>query len=253
MHTACPNSELLPIVWAVVKANITDQGRPFETEFSTWWSNEHVPEYVARPGFISGRRLRLVDDASRATTTEHEYLAVYEVESAATFNAALAAGPAWGPWHLDIDRYVSDWERTYYRLLSVHEVDDAPGRTWAIVKADFAGGTAERENEFNEWYTNKHVPELCAHPGFHRAWRLMVTPDGNDLGPRRQQYWGVYEVDSPDHFKAARARRVESGIPPWDGLWADDLDNVEMSHYELIYSVDHQKALGEAEPQDLAR
>jgi hypothetical protein len=229
--------------WAVVKANITDAGRSREAEFSDWWSQEHVPEYVARDGFFSGRRLHLVGAPEAGSPETHEYLAIYEVETVAAFNDALADGPPWGPWHADIDSYVCDWERTYYRLTSLHEVDDQPGDHLVIVKADFTEDSAEREAEFNDWYDNKHVPELCAHPGFHRAWRLVVEPDDNDLGPRRQRFWAVWEVDTPEHFSGARAKRVEQGIVPWDGLWGDSLANIEMTPYELIYAVDHAEAL----------
>jgi hypothetical protein len=197
-----------------------------------------MPEYVARAGFVSGRRLHLAGAAA-----SHEHLAVYEVESIAAFNEALAAGPPWGPWHAEIDRYVCDWERTYYRLLSLYEVDDRPGDHWVIVKVDFTEDSPRREAEFNDWYAGKHVPELCAHPGFHRAWRLVVEPDENDLGPRRQRYWAVWEVDAPEDFTNARARRAADGIPPWDGLWGQSLENVEMPSYELIDAVDHATAV----------
>jgi hypothetical protein len=249
MHTLRPDhgQSTTQGFWSVVKANITPEGRGVEAKFSEWWSEEHVPEYVARPGFSSGRLLTQANDAAPGGEGEHEYLAVYVVDTVATFNAALSAGPPWGAWQADIDRYLCDWERTYYRHLSVHEVSSSSGAHLAIVKVDFAGTDTGREAEFNDWYGNKHVPELCAHPGFHRAWRLEVEPDENDLGPRRQRYWAVYEVDTPADFKQARATRAESGIPAWDGLWADDLVNVEMSHYRLLSTVEHAEAVAKTE------
>jgi hypothetical protein len=243
MQTQSPHNGQSTRFWAAVKANITEEGRPSESAFSDWWSEEHVPLFTARDGFISGRRLRLADESAKDGSAEHKYLAIYEVDSIAAFNSALDAGPPWGPWHDEIDRYVCDWERTYYRVLSLHEVSGGSGQHFAIVKLDFAEEAASREAEFNDWYTNKHVPELCAHPGFHRAWRLSVAEDANDLGPRRQHYWAVYEVDSPSDFVRARANRVESGIQPWDGLWGPELLNIQMDHYEVIYAIGHKDAL----------
>ena len=228
--------------WAVVRANITEEGQPSEAAFSDWWSKEHVPEYTAKRGFLSGRRLSVVADHQIQGSAEHKYLAIYEVDSVEAFNNALSDGPPWGPWHAEIDRLVCHWERTFYRVLSLYEVDDRAGDYFAIVKLDFAESAASREIEFNEWYTNKHVPELCAFPGFHRAWRLSVEEDGNDLGPRRQHYWAVYEVDTPGHFVEARASRAASGIKPWDGLWGPELLNVQMDHYKVISSIDHASA-----------
>jgi hypothetical protein len=234
-----------------VKANITEEGRAFESAFSEWWSEEHVPEYTAMHGFHSGRRLRAWVDEGQQEAPEHKYLAVYDVQSLKAFNDALAAGPPWGPWHANIDRYVCDWERTYYRVLSLHEVDGNPGRFWSIVKLDFVDPSPARESEFNDWYTKIHVPELCFHPGFHRAWRLRVEADQNDLGNRRQRYWAVYEVDSPTDLQNARKKRVERGIKPWNGLWTTELQNVQVAQYELIYSVDHAPAIRKVEQRSV--
>lgn len=251
MQTASPHSGQLTRFWAVVKANITEEGRLVEEAFSDWWSQEHVPEYAARTGFISGKRLRATSEPGQPSAAEHRYLAVYEVDTVATFNDALAAGPPWGPWHADINHLVRDWERTYYRVLSVHEVDADPGRYWSIVKLDFVDPSPSREAEFNDWYTNIHIPEVSFHPGFHRAWRLSVEPDANDLGPRRQRYWAVYEVDSPEDLPTARKRRVERRIKPWNGIWTTELQNIQIDHYELIYSVDHSNARRKTEERSV--
>ena len=79
------------------------------------------------------------------------------------------------------------------------------------------------------------MPEICAYPGIHRAWRLEVEPDDNDLGPRRHRYWGVYQVDRPEDFAAARDDRARHGIEPWDGIWLPHLTNFEITFHELLY------------------
>jgi hypothetical protein len=229
-----------PPVWAIIKANITPEGRPHEEAFSAWYSAEHVPEYVAREGFSWGRRLRRVAAEGQVGEAEHEYLAVYAVDDVPTFNAALAAGPPWGPWHADIDRYVCDWERTYYRVIGEHFRDGGKGRYWALVKIDL--DPAADEGEFDAWYSAVHLPEIASNPGFHRAWRLRVEPDANDLGERRQRYWAVYEVDDPECFVAAREKRFAAGTQAWDGVWADAVRNVQICFYELIFGIAHDDA-----------
>jgi hypothetical protein len=51
----------------------------YEADFNQWYDNEHVPELVALPGFVSAQRYRLLSDSCT-------YLALYELEypSAAT-------------------------------------------------------------------------------------------------------------------------------------------------------------------------
>lgn len=229
--------------WAVVRANFASEGRDVEQDFSDWWSRQHVPEYVRRPGFIRGTRLRAVEADGQTGAPEHRYLAVYEVDEVESFNSALAAGPPWGPWQEEVDHYLCDWERTYYAVTKRLQIDSERGGFWAVAKVDLHGGADSAA--FDRWYDEVHLSEIASNPGFHRAWRIEVEPDHNDLGPRRQRYWAVYETDSPKDFVAARARRSERGIKAWDGIWGEQLSNVQMLFYERLFEVDHAKALKE--------
>jgi hypothetical protein len=87
------------------------------------------------------------------------------------------------------------------------------------------------------------MPEICAYPGIHRAWRLLVEPDDNDLGPRRQRSWGVYQIDDPSSFAAAREDRATRGIKPWDGIWLSSVRDFEITFHEVIYDVGKQAAV----------
>jgi hypothetical protein len=49
-----------------------------EDEFNDWYDNVHVPEVLQMPGFLTGRRFRLVSPDPADSPT---YLAVYEIES----------------------------------------------------------------------------------------------------------------------------------------------------------------------------
>ena len=46
-----------------------------EDEFNRWYNTVHVPEILAVPGFISGRRFR------RISGDKIKYMAIYEIES----------------------------------------------------------------------------------------------------------------------------------------------------------------------------
>ena len=226
-------------VWSVVKASIATAGRAREEEFNDWYNTQHVPEWVAQPGFIRAWRLRAPHGhPAQPKPHEHGYYAVYELDSIAAFNDALAAshGAPWGSWQEYVGTHLIDWERTYYRTLTAiapaeGEVD-AP--CWAIVKTDFHG-TPAQEAEFNRWYDTVHFPELVSHEGFQGGWRLRVLPDAGDLGPRRQRYWAVYRVASPEHFEAARAERASRGLEPWDGLWRENLRQTRIDHYAMVH------------------
>jgi hypothetical protein len=67
---------------------VTVDCRPeFEHEFNRYYDESHVPNLLRVPGYVSGRRFRLVDDPSLAHhNMRPQYLALYEI-------AALAAVP----------------------------------------------------------------------------------------------------------------------------------------------------------------
>ena len=88
-----------------------------------------------------------------------------------------------------------------------------------------------RDDEFNEWHTNVHMPEVLAASGFTSAQRFrLVTPDAADPKPFR--YLIIYEGECDDPKKAL------------DGLWkgvaegkvgmSDTLAGTWMALYEEI-------------------
>jgi hypothetical protein len=236
-------------VWSVVKASISAAGRSREAEFNDWYNRQHVPEWVAQPGFVRGWRLRALEHPTQTHLHEHGYYAVYELDSATAFNDALARshGAPWGEWQEYVGSHLIDWERTYYRTIAAIAPDEVDAPYWAIVKTDFQGSQAQ-EREFNRWYDAVHFPELISHPGFQGGWRLAVLPDDGDLGPRRQRYWAAYRVRSIDDFAAARASRAERGLPPWDGLWQGNLVNTRIDCYEIVhYEAPHAVAASEVD------
>jgi hypothetical protein len=235
--------------WSVVKANVAQGGAEREAALNEWWSQEHVPEYVALDGFRFGWRVRSLEADGQIGGSYHRYYAVYEVDQVSDFNGALEIGTRshpgrpWGPWQDYVDEYVVDWERTYYRILHREKPDDDAGSYWAIVRANVILADPEQERAFHNWYSIKHMPEICAYPGVHRAWRLEVQPDENDLGPRRQQFWGVYQIDDPSSFAEARADRARRGIQPWDGVWQPYVHEFEITFHEIIYAISRPAAL----------
>jgi hypothetical protein len=63
-----------------------------------------------------------------------------------------------------------------------------------------------REDEYNDWYDNTHVPEICAVPGFVSARRYKVhgAPAGDPA------YLAIYEIDADDLTAPAAELRARS-------------------------------------------
>ena len=67
--------------------------------------------------------------------------------------------------------------------------------TKGIMVVQSAPADASREDEYNEWYSKTHIPELLAIPGFASA-RRYKAPDGS--------YLAVYELDDLGAVKTLR-------------------------------------------------
>jgi hypothetical protein len=223
--------------WAVVKCNLRD---PSAVEaFNEWYNTQHAPRYIAQPGFRRGWRLERFDQTGQRGTLGQRFVAGYEVESTAVFNAALerdlTTSHPWEEW----ETRIKDWQRTYYRsLLSFGGAQPARGGKgcfWTIVRVDVDGLTSEAEREFNSWYDYRHIPQICGFAGFRRAWRLKLEPDTGDLGPRGQKYMAVYETDFPEYLP-----NVRRGTVPWDGIWGDHIRNWEVGFYQKLHDYEER-------------
>ena len=73
----------------------------------------------------------------------------------------------------------------------------------AILVVQSQPSDPSREDEYNEWYDNTHLAEVCAVPGFTGATRYKIagdlTPDGVVPADRsRPAYLAVYTMESDD-------------------------------------------------------
>ncbi len=79
-----------------------------EQEFNTWYNNVHVPEILAVPGIISGRRFQ------RVSGDKIKYMALYELESLdALKSEAYKQARGWG----EFEPYISNQSWNVYRQI----------------------------------------------------------------------------------------------------------------------------------------
>jgi hypothetical protein len=82
--------------------------------------------------------------------------------------------------------------------------------------------TPEQEAEYNDWYSNTHLGEVCAIPGIVSARRYKVHGDGGPLAdPSRRQYLAIYELEADDlgqTFDELGKRAADGGIQMSDAL-----------------------------------
>ena len=92
-----------------------------------------------------------------------------------------------------------------------------------------------KDAEYNEWYTNTHLGEILAIPGFKGASRYKVAPRPTPVTPTpKHQYLALYtiESDDPEAVLGELRRRSSAGmIKPSAAL---DRSTTSSVLYELI-------------------
>ncbi len=88
-----------------VRVNIAPEK---EEAFNEWYNNVHVPEIIAVPGFISGRRFK------RVSGDEISYMALYELESMDPLKSeAYKDARGWG----EFEPYISNLSWNVYQQI----------------------------------------------------------------------------------------------------------------------------------------
>jgi hypothetical protein len=90
-----------------------------------------------------------------------------------------------------------------------------------VVYTDPADG---REDEYNAWYDDVHLPEFTALPGVINGRRFKVAGDA------KPQYAAIYELSShPDEVMAAMNEGIKNGTVHW----TDAIDAASVSTITL--------------------
>ena len=81
-----------------------------------------------------------------------------------------------------------------------------------------------REDEYNAWYDDIHLPEFSALPGVITGRRFKVVAEG------KPQYAAIYELSAhPDEVMAAMNEGIKNGTV----RWTDAIDSASVSMITL--------------------
>jgi hypothetical protein len=172
-------------------------------DLASWnalYDEEHVPNRLATPGILTGRRYSAVWDAGP------RYMALYDLRSTDVLQspeykrlgaerserekAQIARTPM-------VDR------RTYRLVQGTQEWTDSPPFQLSVAMEPAAGG----EQDYLAWYADEHIPLLLEVPGWRRI-RVFEQVDGS--GPH---YMALHELESPAVFETEPYRKATS--TPW--------------------------------------
>lgn len=67
-----------------------------------------------------------------------------------------------------------------------------------------------REDEYNAWYDNQHIPDVLKVPGIVSAQRLKLAQEKSRLPGK---YLAIYELDSDDPSRTIAELNARAGTP----------------------------------------
>jgi hypothetical protein len=88
----------------------------------------------------------------------------------------------------------------------------------------FTNAEPQREAEYNNWYDNRHLPDVLRVPGFVGAQRFRASPVGDARQPPKYQYLTLYEIDTNniDAVMDALAKVVGTDAMPLSSALSPD-------------------------------
>ncbi|MFY9327543.1 MAG: DUF4286 family protein [Georgfuchsia sp.] len=90
---------------------------------------------------------------------------------------------------------------------------------------------AGREDEYNDWYTNRHLADVLKVPGFKSARRFKLAQDDPAA---KWKYLAIYDFESDEPAKTLAALNAAASSPEMVLSEAMDMSNFSMSPWVAI-------------------
>ncbi len=96
--------------------------------------------------------------------------------------------------------------------------------TKAILVVSSHPSAPDREDEYNDWYTDVHLQDIVDLPGFGVATRYQIVDvqANEDVEPLSRKYLAIYELDTDDVEAAAAA--LKTSVAEGEILVSEALD-----------------------------
>lgn len=165
-----------------------------ENEYNKWYNEQHAPDVVAVPGFVTARRYvkselplyrmvdlqvpkyliiyKIVTDDIEAVFKEvNRRLQTGETVISPTFDRATSVSYVYRPFRAEIKGVGGEPEGA------------KAGPKQQYLQVVFTAMVTGMEREFNLFYDEHHAPELAAIPGFVSAQRMILARPSNSSIP----------------------------------------------------------------------
>lgn len=196
-----------------------------EDEYNQWYDQQHAPDVVAVPGFVSAQRFIYNSSVQwrEAALKKPRYLVLYTISTddlpavIAEVKRRLSTGQTRISTALD----PKSGQMYFYRAfrprvpgVGGQPADAQPGPMQTYYQIVFGDATAGKDDEFNTWYDQDHVPALVAAPGFRFAQRTVISDVQMLPIENPSRYLVLFEIVTSDLPAVFRYKMRGSDPPP---------------------------------------
>jgi len=186
-----------------------------EEEWNDWLNNVHIPSRLDNmPGILAVRRFIALEG-------EPKYLNLWELANA---DAPTSEGyvklrekeDLMPPDSFEIiTRHIPQFSREVYEQIYPEQGEyQMPDTQFVLIVGHDV--PADREEEYNAWYTTEHIPAMMQVPGFVTARRFVAVksvPSKASSGSPAPKYLAVYDLESKETLQSEAFSKARN--TPW--------------------------------------
>ena len=196
-----------------------------EDEYNSWYDHQHALDVVAVPGMKTAQRFVLSDPQLRDSKPPAKYLVIYTIVTddlpavQAEVSRRLKTGMTVISPSFDLTSSIGVIYKTIAPPVEHQSTTDAPSKPGSqkYYQLVFSDPVAGKEDEYNKWYSEQHVPDIVAVPGFVSGQRLSFAAGGVHQGTKQYQYLVMFKIvtdDLPATFAEFHKRAPQMVMSP---------------------------------------
>ncbi len=180
-----------------------DIDEDYQLEYLKWHNCEHMAERVSIPGFHVGHRYRALGE-------ERDFFMVYETDTADVMRSEpyLQCQNNPTPWTRKSISHFRQSFRVIYGLVASEGRQPAVDAPYLLLVRTNPPGEPGGADGVIHWYTEEHLPRLCAVEGVLRGRLYRVDGEISNIATAErkvhgastgdQEFLAMYEMLSPD-------------------------------------------------------
>ena len=195
-----------------------------EDEYNKWYNEQHAPDVVSIPGFVTAQRFVKTDlPLYRMVDLQvPKYLVIYKIVTDnleavfAEVSRRLQTKETLMSPTFDSKTSVSYVYRTFrpeIKGVGGEPEGAKPGPKQTYYQVVFTAMVDGKEDEFNAFYDHHHAPELAAIPGFASAQRMILARPSTSSIPA-SKYLALFRVETSDLAAVKQAATRPGNIEP---------------------------------------